>query len=53
MVNGMVVLTTARGQKSVSLSSAEAELNALVAAAAAADGMYLKRCLECGGRSDS
>ena len=44
MVNGIVVLTTARGQKSASLSSAEAELNALVAAAA--DGMYLKRCLE-------
>ena len=43
MVNG-VVFSSSRGQKSVSLSSAEAELNALVGAAA--DGIYLRRCLE-------
>ena len=39
-----VVLTSSRGQKSVSLSSAEAELNALVSGAA--DGIYLRRRLE-------
>ena len=44
MVNGNVVLASSRGQKSVSLSSAEAELNALVSGAA--DGIYLRRCLE-------
>ena len=44
MVNGVVVMTSSRGQKSVSLSSAEAELNALVSAAA--DGIYVRRCLE-------
>ena len=44
MMNGTVVFSSSRGQKSVSLSSAEAELNALVGAAA--DGIYLKRCLE-------
>ena len=44
MVNGAVVFSSSRGQKSVSLSSAEAELNALVGAAA--DGIYLRRCLE-------
>ena len=44
MVNGTVVFSSSRGQKSVSLSSAEAELNALVGAAA--DGIYLRRCLE-------
>ena len=38
------MLASSRGQKSVSLSSAEAELNALVSGAA--DGIYLKRCLE-------
>lgn len=44
MINGMVVLTSSRGQKSVSLNSAEAELNALISAAA--NGIYLRRCLE-------
>ena len=44
MVNGNVVLASSRGQKSVSLSSAEAELNAL--ASGAADGIYLRRRLE-------
>ena len=44
MVNGMVVASSSRGQKSVSLSSAEAELNALVSSAA--DGIYLRRRLE-------
>lgn len=44
MVNGVAVMTSSRGQKSVSLSSAEAELNALVSAAA--DGVYVKRRLE-------
>ena len=44
MLNGAVLLTSSRGQKSVSLSSAEAELNALVSGAA--DGIYLRRCLE-------
>ena len=44
MVNGVAVATSSRGQKSVSLSSAEAELNALVSSAA--DGIYLRRCLE-------
>ena len=43
MVNGVVVASSSRGQKSVSLSSAEAELNALVSSAA--DGIYLRRCL--------
>lgn len=44
MVNGAVIFSSSRGQKSVSLSSAEAELNALVGAAA--DGIYLNRRLE-------
>ena len=44
MLNGVVIFTSSRGQKSVALSSAEAELNALVSSAA--DGIYLKRCLE-------
>ena len=44
MLNGAVTLASSRGQKSVSLSSAEAELNALVSGAA--DGIYLRRCLE-------
>ena len=45
VVNGTVVFSSSRGQKPVSsLSSAEAELNALVGAAA--DGIYLERCLE-------
>ena len=44
MVNGVAVASSSRGQKSVSLSSAEAELNALVSSAA--DGSYLRRCLE-------
>ena len=44
MLNGAVALTSSRGQKSVSLSSAEAELNAL--GSGAADGIYLRRCLE-------
>ena len=44
MLNGAVLLTSSRGQKSVSLSSAEAELNALVSGAAG--GIYLRRCLE-------
>ena len=44
MLNGAVMLASSRGQKSVSLSSAEAELNVLVSGAA--DGIYLRRCLE-------
>ena len=44
MLNGVVIFTSSRGQKSVSLSSAQGELNALVSSAA--DGIYLKRCLE-------
>ena len=44
VLNGVVIFTSSRGQKSVALSSAEAELNALVSSAA--DGIYLKRCLE-------
>ena len=44
MVNGVVVAASSRSQKSVSLSSAEAELNLLVSSAA--DGIYLRRCLE-------
>ena len=44
MLNGMMIFSSSRGQKSVALSSAEAELNALVSSAA--DGIYLKRCLE-------
>ena len=42
MVN--VLLTSSRGQKSVSLSSTVAELNAIVSGAA--DGIYLRKCLE-------
>ena len=38
------IFASSRGQKSVSLSSAEAELNALVGSAA--DGVYLRRCIE-------
>ena len=34
MLNGMVIFSSSRGQKSVALSSAEAELNALVSSAA-------------------
>ena len=44
VANGVVVFASSRGQKSVTLSSAEAELNALVSAAA--DGIYLRKCLE-------
>ena len=44
MLNGAVVFSSSRGQKSVSLSGAEAELNALVGSAA--DGIYLRRCIE-------
>ena len=44
MLNGAVMLASSRGQKSVSLNSAEAELNVLVSGAT--DGIYLKRCLE-------
>lgn len=44
VVNGVVVMTSSRGQKAVSLSSGEAELNALVSVAA--DGIYVKRCLD-------
>ena len=42
--NGVGIFASSRGQKSVTLSSAEAELNAL--ASAAAVGIYLKRWLE-------
>ena len=51
MLNGVVIFTSSRGQKSVALSSAEAELNALVSSAA--DGIYLKRCLEFSGGGGS
>lgn len=42
VVNGVVVVTSSRGRKSVSLSSAEAD----ALTSAAADGIYVKRCLE-------
>ena len=43
-VNGLIVYSSSRGQKTISLSSAESELNALVAAAC--DGICLKHSLE-------
>ena len=43
-LNGMVIYTTSRGQKVVSLSSAESELHALVAGAC--DGICIKHALE-------
>ena len=43
-VNGLIVHSSSRGQKTISLSSAESELNALVAAAC--DGICLKHSLE-------
>ena len=42
--NGCTVFATSRSQKVVSLSSAEAELHALVAAVA--DGVYIRGCME-------
>lgn len=44
LVNGCTVFATSRSQKVVSLSSAEAELHALVAAVA--DGVYIRGCME-------
>ena len=44
MVNGSFVYGSSRTQKTVSLSSCEAELHAVVSALA--DGIYIKRCLE-------
>ena len=43
-VNGVVVFHSCRGQKIVSLSSAESELHALVSGAS--DSFFLRRCLE-------
>ena len=43
-VNGLIMHSSSRGQKTISLSSAESELNALVAAAC--DGICLKDSLE-------
>ena len=44
LLNGIPLFASARGQKVVSLSSAESELHALVSGAS--DGIFLKRCLE-------
>ena len=43
-VNGMICYHSSRGQKVVSLSSAEAELHGLVGGAV--DGIFIRRCLE-------
>lgn len=44
MLNGCTIYASSRTQKVVSLSSAEAELHSLVSSAA--DGIYMKGCLE-------
>ena len=43
-VNGCVLFATSRGQKVVSLSSAESELHALVGGAR--DGVFIRQCLK-------